>query len=63
MQAFGVVRVRDILRLMTAYVVVRNMPVCDSTRPELHGWIGGEDVVYGGVLLLSCVVILLDWQG
>jgi len=55
MQASGVVTVRDILRLMTAYVVaLRNMLVCDSsTRPALHGWIGGEDIIYGSV---GCLV-------
>ncbi len=51
-EGFGVVSVRDILRLMTAYVVAnRNMFMCESsTQPELHGWIGGEDLVYEGHL-------------
>jgi hypothetical protein len=54
MQAFGVVRDRDILRLMTAYVVaLRNMPVCDSsTGRVLYGWMGGKDLVYWSVVVL-----------
>ena len=57
----GVVRVRDILRLMTAYVVWPS-GICPcgtgSTRPALHGWIGGEDLVYRGMdISLSCVVL------
>jgi hypothetical protein len=38
---------RDILCSMTANVVaIRNMLGCEnSTRPELHGWLGGEDMV------------------
>jgi hypothetical protein len=54
MQAFGVVRDRDILRLMTAYVVaLRNKPVCESSTRALHGWIGGEDLVCGW---MGCLV-------
>jgi len=50
MQAFGAVRVRDILRLMTAYVVaIRNMLVCDSsTRPEFARLVKRGNLVCGG---------------
>ena len=41
---------------MTANVVaIRNMLEC-ATRPELHGWLGGEDLSRGWL----CTVLLDD---